>query len=355
MSEKAPRVVVVGGVNIDFRARTNAAHIPATSNPGRLNAAPGGVGRNIAENLARLGTQVTLLGAVGNDPFADFVTTVTADVGVDVSHLSRWTGPTGSYLAVLDDAGDLVTGVADMEATDAITPGALDLFARVLNASRPVLAVTPNADGLRALAQLPTDADEAEAVTILHQRGSPECGSGAAGAARPSFASDNPRLWTRSFPAELVDATGAGDAMTAGFVHALARGHWPEQAVRVATATAALNVAVARDGPPRPHRIARPPVPQSGVSMTHPMLKVAPDVADALASARPARGGFGVDHHQPRHALHRQRGHGGGGRTAHSRRGCGPSNHRDPRRPSHGLASPGTPWNSRSATTMSPR
>ena len=48
-------VVVVGGANVDVKARSTAALVARTSNPGTVVRTPGGVGRNVAENLARLG------------------------------------------------------------------------------------------------------------------------------------------------------------------------------------------------------------------------------------------------------------------------------------------------------------
>jgi pseudouridine kinase len=56
----ADRVVVVGGINADLKARTTAPLVPGTSNPGTATLTPGGVGRNVAENLAHLGRPVAL-------------------------------------------------------------------------------------------------------------------------------------------------------------------------------------------------------------------------------------------------------------------------------------------------------
>ena len=67
------RVVVIGGANMDFKSRTLGAAIPTTSNPGTTQQAVGGVGRNIAENLARLGISVSLISAVGRDALGDIL------------------------------------------------------------------------------------------------------------------------------------------------------------------------------------------------------------------------------------------------------------------------------------------
>jgi pseudouridine kinase len=66
-----PLSLVVGGANIDIKVAISGATIPATSNPGTATVSVGGVGRNIAHNLARLGTSVRLISAVGRDPEGD--------------------------------------------------------------------------------------------------------------------------------------------------------------------------------------------------------------------------------------------------------------------------------------------
>jgi pseudouridine kinase len=61
-------VVVIGGANIDLRGSPKGVVLERhTSNPGRINVGLGGVGRNIAHNLALLNVPVTLLSAVGDD------------------------------------------------------------------------------------------------------------------------------------------------------------------------------------------------------------------------------------------------------------------------------------------------
>jgi len=58
------RVVVIGGANIDLRGRPDEVLIRHTSNLGRVNRTVGGVGRNIAHNLALLDVPVTFLSVV---------------------------------------------------------------------------------------------------------------------------------------------------------------------------------------------------------------------------------------------------------------------------------------------------
>src|SRR3954470_15585254 len=119
-------VVVVGGANMDVKARSARTVVTGTSNPGAATMSAGGVGRNIAENLARLGTRTHLVAAVGADALGEQVLSATAAAGVHVEHVRRSARATGTYTAVLDAAGELVVAVSDMAATDELSPGHVD-------------------------------------------------------------------------------------------------------------------------------------------------------------------------------------------------------------------------------------
>ena len=121
---KSGPVLVIGGINADVLGRTLGPPTLHTSNPARAGVTPGGVARNMAEVLARLlpGVAVRLMGAVGTDPLGAGVLDATAGAGVDVSGVFRLPGQTGLYLAVLDPAGELHIGLADMGLTGALTP-----------------------------------------------------------------------------------------------------------------------------------------------------------------------------------------------------------------------------------------
>ena len=274
-------VVVVGGTNMDVVARTSAPLVPATSNPGRTRISPGGVGRNIAACLGLLGAPVRLVSAVGDDAFGEVALRVTAECGADVSAVRRVPGATGTYTAVLDDRGELVAAVSDMATVDAleletvhltdaglvVLDGNLALAqaarvvaaaaaARVPLAFEPVsvakaarlaelvhdlFLVTPNADELAALTGRPAAAWR-ESVADLHDRGvehvwvrhgahgSWMCSRGTAPVHLPAVA------------AEVVDVTGAGDAMLAAWVAAWLRGADPVAAARTGHLAAAATI-----------------------------------------------------------------------------------------------------------------
>ncbi|NCU32778.1 MAG: winged helix-turn-helix transcriptional regulator, partial [Candidatus Moranbacteria bacterium] len=62
-----PYVVVIGGANIDIQGYPHQPLIPHDSNIGTVKMSLGGVGRNIAENCARLNIPTRLISVVGND------------------------------------------------------------------------------------------------------------------------------------------------------------------------------------------------------------------------------------------------------------------------------------------------
>jgi pseudouridine kinase len=286
-----PAVVVVGGANVDVKAHSLAPATPATSNPGRGEMTPGGVARNVAENLARLGTRTHLVAAVGSDAVGDGLVAATQAAGVRVEHVRRTAAATGTYTAILDSDGELLIAVADMTATDEMGPEAIDsvrdliahaslvvldgnpapaTFSRVLDiahdtgtrvivepvsvpkarliataftATRPVFAVTPNADELAALTGLParTDRQLLRAARHLHERGAEHVWV-RLGRRGSLLSGPDGHVLLPAAPTEVVDVTGAGDAMLGAFCHALLAGRSPEDAARFGHVAAALTI-----------------------------------------------------------------------------------------------------------------
>ncbi|WGY00840.1 PfkB family carbohydrate kinase [Nocardioides sp. QY071] len=287
-----PQVVVLGGAVMDVKAVTDAPAALHTSNPSTIRTSPGGVGRNIAEGLARLGRRTFLVAAVGDDVFGRELMAHTADAGVYVDHVVRGAFATGTYLATLGHDGELVIGASDMRATDALTVDALgrarDLLPRadflvvdgnipadvarwaihacaqhgvpllldpvsVAKAGRlaplldgsPVDTVTPNLAELAALtgsAVANTRPAITRAAAQLHERGVRRVW--VRRGRRGSLLSDEGAVTVlEAPPAEVVDVTGAGDAMTAAYVAARTDGATPVAAAELGHAAAALTIA----------------------------------------------------------------------------------------------------------------
>jgi pseudouridine kinase len=258
-------VVVIGGANVDIKAIAGAGYQLGTSNPGTVRTTSGGVGRNIAHNLARLGVDVALISAIGLDALGDKLLRDTGMVDVDVSMVLRENVATGTYVAMLDDFGELVSAVSDMRVLDALTPDFIRSHAAVIKGaklvvadcnlmlesliavaeiageklaiepvsvqkSRKMLAVlemhktyvaTPNLDQIRSL--LGTD-DPETAAGLLHQRGLANVviHAGSQGAYVSSGKGVEHVKLDRLI--EVVDVTGAGDAAMSGLVYGLLQG-----------------------------------------------------------------------------------------------------------------------------------
>src|SRR3989304_9576276 len=85
-------VVVIGSAVMDVIGRPLTALLPRSSAPGELRMSPGGVARNVAENLARLGVEVTLITAVGGDPPGPQLLDQVEAAGGDVGHAPTLSG-----------------------------------------------------------------------------------------------------------------------------------------------------------------------------------------------------------------------------------------------------------------------
>ena len=109
-------IACVGGATMDRRAIVSGQLTLGTSNPVVSTVRPGGVARNVAEALARLGCRVALYSMVGDDETGRALEAGLRDIGVDISGVTRSTRhPTGAYTAVLGPSGRLEFGLADME------------------------------------------------------------------------------------------------------------------------------------------------------------------------------------------------------------------------------------------------
>lgn len=116
-------VLVLGAAGVDIVGILKGDMHAGTSNPSRIRSSFGGVARNVAENLARLGHPVTLLSAVGADRIGEQLIQETAQAGVDVSTVVRIPDcTTGAYLAVVNSKGELQFALDDMHTVASLTP-----------------------------------------------------------------------------------------------------------------------------------------------------------------------------------------------------------------------------------------
>ncbi len=251
--QTAPYVTVVGGVNVDIGGRPEAALVARDSNPGAVHSSLGGVGRNIAHNMALLGLDVRLVTAFGDDLNAQKLAASCGELGIDISQSPVISGGrTSTYLFINDEHGDMALAVSDMEIYRHLTPQALAQRHKLLDASQVVVidtnipeesiaylaencaaplfadpVSTAKANRLEAelLSGVPIT-DEASlnrAADALLETGLRRVfiSLGADGV----FAADRSgRVQLPCLPAELVNATGCGDAFMAAIAWAYLQG-----------------------------------------------------------------------------------------------------------------------------------
>ncbi|XP_023342571.1 pseudouridine-metabolizing bifunctional protein C1861.05 [Eurytemora carolleeae] len=120
-SSKGP--VVVGGSIFDFVVRITEDRFQTNGSThfGKLQYSHGGVGRNIADALARLGTRPRLLSALGEDDQGKHI--LDQNMHLDTSLVKILpSSSTATYTAILDSFGECKFGVGDMDIHDEITP-----------------------------------------------------------------------------------------------------------------------------------------------------------------------------------------------------------------------------------------
>ncbi|MDR3368354.1 PfkB family carbohydrate kinase [Rhodoferax sp.] len=281
-------VLVLGGANMDISATTERAVVPSDSNPGVIRCAPGGVARNVAENLARLGVDTRLLAVVGDDAYGRSLLEATQKAGVDVQGCWVLAGQTTStYVSLHGPAGDLAVAVNDMRILECLTPERLTPHAdRVRHAAVLVVDCNLSADALawvfanrgatpvfvdavsafkcqrvlpwldqvhtlklnRQEAQalcgfaVQTDAEVERAAQWLHGQGVQQLVLSLG--ARGVYWSDQDAAhgWQGTVPAAVVNVTGGGDALMAGLVHGFVSHQSLEESIPFALACAALTL-----------------------------------------------------------------------------------------------------------------
>jgi pseudouridine kinase len=289
-SEHTAPVLVIGASSFDVKGRTLEPLVLGTPNQGIIRSSRGGVGRNIAENLARLGVPTTLLSAVGTDGAGQRLMAQTAESGVDVSQvLVDSQGRTGSYVAILDHLGALDVSIYDMLISNRITPRFLNDRRRLFrDAAMVVIDASLSPATLKTIFRLaqkyqtPVCADptsknlahglhpylkqlhmvtpnQAEAEALL-ERGSIDGRDGAIAAAKQlvaqgvqiavitlsemgvCYATSNESGHVPALDIDIVDLTGAGDALSAATIFGLLEDMPIDEAIRLGVSAAALTL-----------------------------------------------------------------------------------------------------------------
>ena len=246
-----PDLTVVGSINLDLVARVERLPRPGETISGADFARiPGGKGANQAVAAARLGARVRLVGAVGEDPFADEALAELRAAGVELDLELR--GATGIALILVAADGEnqiVVVPSANAERSPGTFSGAVlcqleipvetveaaaaaaDFFCLNAAPAEPIPASLVEQCDLVVVNRYELEALPAEprltALTL-----------GAQGAVLLERGAEV----VRAMPPEVdvVDGTGAGDAFTACLVVSRLEGRGWEESLRRACAAGAL-------------------------------------------------------------------------------------------------------------------
>jgi len=283
-------VLVIGAANLDIKGYMLGEPIAGSSTSAAIKNGVGGVARNIAENLVLLGVPVTLLTAVGDDYAGEDILNNADDVGIDVSRsLIIENATTGTYMGAISRDGNLFFGMYDLRVLHHITRDylrlnrdafrecsmvALDMnldddamlaaFQMAREYGKPICVdptsadrayrlvphlplldlITPNLAEAQAILDCPTLHTADDALTAARRL----VGLGV-GAAVITQAERGACYATTEesgqFPAlkvEIVDSTGAGDALTAAVIFGMLQGIEIGESLQMGLRAAALTL-----------------------------------------------------------------------------------------------------------------
>lgn len=286
------RVVVIGSAGIDVKGTPDSEQLnPGIPHFGIVRNTVGGVGRNIAENLARLEVDTVLLTAVGKDDEGARVIEACKAVGINCDHiLEVEDGRTGTYMAMLKSDGQQHFAISDFEIMNHVDSDYLldheslfedaamividttlsedsletifDLAARYdirvcADPTSPTLAerlcpylaqlylVVPNVSETTSLCgptEQPTDREGAiEVARALVARGA-EIAVVTMGEQGLAYADGGGSGFIRAIKTEIVDTTGAGDAFSGATIFGLLNGVPVDEAMRLGITAASLTI-----------------------------------------------------------------------------------------------------------------
>lgn len=283
--QKERYVCVIGASNVDIQGSPKGKLIARDSNIGTVKISLGGVGRNIAENLVRLGVDTRLISVVGDDAYGQRILDEARLIGLNMQDTLILNGATSSvYLCILDETKDMALAINSMDIYECMTVDFIkskrhvienaelcildtniptDVLEYVLSTFKNTVffldavssvkankvkdligyfhTIKPNRIEAEVLSGITIrdDADLQKAAEILHQKGVKQVFI-TLGQDGVFYSTQTETNRIKAPGVQVVNATGAGDA----FLAALALGYLmdmePGQAARLAIAASAI-------------------------------------------------------------------------------------------------------------------
>ncbi|XP_072992333.1 pseudouridine kinase isoform X2 [Typha latifolia] len=119
LSAAEPSPVIIGGMVLDIHASPYAHPSPGTTTPGKVQYVSGGVARNVAECMSKLGSKPFMISVVGQDMAGDLLLRYWKSAGLSTEGILQLPGATTPVVSnVFDCSGELAAAVASVEAVE---------------------------------------------------------------------------------------------------------------------------------------------------------------------------------------------------------------------------------------------
>lgn len=147
MNDKNPYILVLGASIVDIFGFCGRSYTQRDSIPGHIKISFGGVCRNIAENLARVGVETKFISTLGDDENGKSIFDHSKRLGYDMEHsLFLKNESTPTYMAILNHQGEMESAVVDMESLNKMDESFIDEKDNIFRNSEYTIVDSDNPD-----------------------------------------------------------------------------------------------------------------------------------------------------------------------------------------------------------------
>lgn len=105
-------IVVLGAVFVDIKGYPQDVYIPGGRNAGRIEQVPGGVSRNVVEDIANVELRPTFVSLVDDTGLGEDVVRQLRNHKVNTDYMLRTSDGMGTWLAVFNNDGDVCAAIS---------------------------------------------------------------------------------------------------------------------------------------------------------------------------------------------------------------------------------------------------